>query len=165
VSFRELLASLEQLHAQYARLLELGAAKKDQVIQNRLNELMATTAKESRIIKQIVESERACRQWMKQFQQDMGVRPKLRITLSEIERMVFSVEERQQLAAIRQKLADVTESLKRVNEINQQLIRQSVSFVEFSLDLLADAPEEVTYKNPALDQGKRQWNGMFDTRA
>ncbi|MBW7474996.1 flagellar protein FlgN [Paenibacillus oenotherae] len=166
MSFRQLMETLEQLHLLYTELYELGLVKKDQVVKNQINDLTATIAKESKVLKQISENETVRRQTLIELQREMGVRPKLYITLTEISRMLFSVEDKQELGGIQGKLTEIVAALKPLNELNQHLIQQSVALLEFSLDLLVGSPtEEVTYQNPAMHNGKQNRNGLFDTRA
>ncbi|CAH1193016.1 hypothetical protein PAECIP111893_00369 [Paenibacillus plantiphilus] len=166
MSFRQLMETLEQLHSLYIELYELGLMKKEQVVKNQINDLTATIAKESKVLKQISENETVRRQTLIELQREMGVRPKLYITLTEISKMLFSVDDKQELGQIQSKLSETVAALKPLNELNQHLIQQSVALLEFSLDLLVGSPtEEVTYQNPALHNGKQNRNGLFDTRA
>jgi hypothetical protein len=53
------------------------------------------------------------------------------------------------LTSYREELIRIVSELRSANELNQQLLEQSLSFVNMSLDLLTDSPEDdFIYKKP-----------------
>jgi flagellar biosynthesis/type III secretory pathway chaperone len=71
--------------------------------------------------------------------------------------------EKVKLTEIFSQLADIIEKIKEKNELNQQLIYQSLQFVNFSLSLFRPKQETVTYgppngKQPQLTQSTSMFN-------
>ncbi|MNY67586.1 hypothetical protein D3C86_2052050 [compost metagenome] len=55
--------------------------------------------------------------------------------------------------------------LKKANELNQKLIEQSLTFIDYSLDLLVGRPnQEFTYHHPADKGYTSNRSGLFDAR-
>lgn len=164
-AFRELIETLESMLQLYKALNGIALSKKDQLIQSRIDELTASVAQESRLIKQIAELEPIARSAAVKLQRELGLRPKLKITLTELGKMVFHSNDKLQLARLQEELAAVTDQLRNSNEFNQRLLRQSMEYVDFSLDVMYGAPdEEVTYKKPTLQPQGQKRSGLFDIR-
>ncbi|MFC7373032.1 flagellar protein FlgN [Fictibacillus iocasae] len=76
-----------------------------------------------------------------------------------------SGSERERLSSLQHELSQNYQSLKEVNELNQQLLQQSLQFVNMSLSTLLPEKEPVTYTKP---QGKRYGSAgasLFDSKA
>ncbi len=165
-AFRELIETLESMLHIYKALGVIALEKKDHIIQNRVTELTSCTAKETKLLKEISELDAAVRSASIRLQRDLGFRPKIKMTLTELGKLVFQADEKQELAALQTELAEAADRLRKANELNQQLLQQSIEFVSFSLDVMYGAPdEEVVYKKPTLQPQGQKRNGLFDTRA
>lgn len=70
-----------------------------------------------------------------------------------------------ELAELHEDLRKVTQELKTVNELNQQLTHQSLQYVNMSLDMLLPQEQNATYGNPAGTKEKKQTRSMFDSKA
>lgn len=70
-----------------------------------------------------------------------------------------------ELVNIHENLLKVTQELKAVNELNQQLTHQSLQYVNMSLDMLLPQEQTATYGNPAGTKEKKQSRSMFDSKA
>lgn len=74
--------------------------------------------------------------------------------------------ERAMLEKLRDDLSAVLSELKNVNQLNEQLAKQSLQFVHVMLNMLMPQPKEVNYRKPnvassAYDGG----SSLFDSRA
>lgn len=166
MAFRELVQTLESMLLIYNTLLKIALQKKDHIIQNEITELTACNSQESKLLKLISEHEATVRSASIRLQRELGVRPKLKITLSEIVKMVFNPNDKQELTKLQSDLALAVDQLKKANELNQQLLQQSIEFVGFSLDVMYGVPdEEVVYKKPTTQVSSQKRTGIFDTRA
>ena len=88
-------------------------------------------------------------------------------TLAEIKEWA-TAEEREQLDALQQRLLTEIHALKRQNELNQQLIEESLRFVNLSLDLMVPYQEDISYKRPNEhneDQPYDTGRSLFDSKA
>ncbi|RFB11034.1 flagellar protein FlgN [Bacillus sp. HNG] len=72
---------------------------------------------------------------------------------------------RSKLEEIHEELVKVTQDLKSLNDLNQQLTHQSLQYVNMSLDMLLPQEQNAGYGNPAGTKGKKQTRSMFDSKA
>ncbi|WP_059049979.1 flagellar protein FlgN [Paenibacillus senegalimassiliensis] len=166
MSVQLLIDSLTQLDAGYVDLLQLMEEKKQTILSRNFDELVRILNRESKLLKQIDEQEQRLLDAAQQFLKEKGIKSQLELTVSEILRLVFDPEEKSQLEQIRQQLGQRLTELKRVNELNQALIQQSLSFIDFSLNLMiGNEEDEVTYSPPTTQDKKAASRRMFDTRA
>ena len=157
---------LEQLNVLHRKLLSMGEQKREVLIANQVNEFAVFVNQESKLLKQVAETEAAWRAAIIQFVEANGLKPTPSFTVTEIMKLVFNAEDRQALSDAHQALMETITLLKDMNAVNQQLIEQSLSFINYSLDLyMGDSGQDVVYRNPAqagsTQSGKRR---VFDTR-
>jgi flagellar biosynthesis/type III secretory pathway chaperone len=87
-------------------------------------------------------------------------------TLREVIQSVNQPELKQKLIEQQRELTKLLEELRRVNELNQQLIRQALAFIDYSIGLAVDDPaEDIVYQHPQKTNASGGRNGIFDTRA
>jgi len=87
-------------------------------------------------------------------------------TLREVIQSVNQPELKQKLIDQQLELSQLLGELRRVNELNQQLIRQALAFIDYSIGLAVDDPaEDIVYQHPQKNPGGGGRNGIFDTRA
>lgn len=167
MSIREVIGRLEQMNGIHAQLLELGLDKKQVLIDNRVDELAIIMNRESKLLKQVADHERHWIQAMADFLLEKGYKPNPSITISEITRLIFNTEDKKALVQAQQQLLDTIEQLKGVNALNQQLIVNSLAFIDYSIDLLTDnSTGDSIYQNPAKPRaGNMKRNGFFETKA
>jgi len=164
-AFQLLISQLRQLLLIYRALFTLADEKKRAIIHNEIDIINALTMKETKALKPLPELETAIRNQLTKLQRDLGFRPKLKMTLSELSKMLIIPEEKQELAELQVAIEDISTKLSKTNELNQQLILQSLEYVHFSLDVLCGPPDdEVTYKRPAVNTDIQKRAGIYDTR-
>lgn len=163
--FRELLDRLQQLLAIYQELVLVAQDKKTSIIQNQIEEINIATMKETKLIKPVPELETGIRAHMTKLQRELGFRPKLKMTLSELAQLLTNPDEKQLITNVHRELGSVSGELQRANELNQQLIQQSLQYVHFSLDVLCGPEEEeLTYKRPTMNQEPLKRTGIYDAK-
>ncbi|WP_136607142.1 flagellar protein FlgN [Paenibacillus dokdonensis] len=161
-----LIESLVRLNDEHKLMLNLAQDKKNAVMNNDIDSLIQILNYESRYMKKIeqLESERQENCYI--FLREKGIKSLLKLNLTELLRLVFDPQEKQQLKDIQLELANTLHELKQINDLNQQLISQALAFVDYSLDLLgATSGEEPTYTHPAGKSGNSNRSGLFDARA
>ena len=147
-------------------MLQLMEEKKQTILGRNFDEMVRILQRESKMLKQIEEEEQRLLAAAQQFLKSKGIKSQLELTVSEILRLVFDPEEKRQLEHIRQQLGQRLADLKGANELNQALIQQSLSFIDFSLNLMIGNEEaEATYSPPTAQDKKTASRRMFDTRA
>jgi flagellar biosynthesis/type III secretory pathway chaperone len=166
LSIQEVIRSLESLNDTHETLLELGEQKKQVLIRNQVNELTQITNQESKLMKQVTEQEQ---QWLgntSKFLEEKGYKPNAAMTMSELVKLVFKAEEKQALLDVQHKLMQTIEKLKEMNALNQQMIEQSLSYIDYTLDLMTGAPDQdMFYQKPSQQTQKSKGKGFFDTKA
>ncbi|MFU1796314.1 flagellar protein FlgN [Paenibacillus azoreducens] len=166
MSIQALIDTLDRLNDLHVELLQVAEMKKQAVIHNRYEDITAALTKESRLLKSVKELEEQCYQEGQAFIAGKGIKSKLRLTISEISRLVFEPEEKARLIEVQRELTSNLEELKRVNSHIQDLIQQSLSYIDFSLNLMVGAmDDEATYSHPEQHSRGIQRSGLFDTRA
>lgn len=165
MSVQLLIESLTQMDELYVGLLDIMEQKKQAILNRNYDELVRTLSRESKMVKTIEEREKHLVTSAQAFLQSKGIKSQLELTISEILRLVFDPEEKQQLDDVRKKLGDHLVESKRVNALNQELITQSLSFIDFSLNLMIGGEDDdTTYSPPKAQDRKPVMRSMFDTR-
>lgn len=164
-TFQKLVDQLMQLLSAYEQLLSIAQEKKVSIIHNKIEEVNVATKKESRLVQPISELESTIRGYMTAIQRELGLRPKLKLTLSDLIKIFTKPDEKLVLLDVKNKLATVAVELQHANELNQQLIQQSLEYVNFSLDVLCGPEEEeVTYQRPTYQQQPKKRTGLYDAK-
>jgi flagellar biosynthesis/type III secretory pathway chaperone len=161
----DIVTVLNQMSELHEQLYVLGTQKKDALIANDVDTITQITQKETRLMKQIAELDKLRSNAVVYFLQEKGLRPQTNMTMSDLLKVVFKAEEKQQLSDAQSRLLAVLEQLKEQNERNRQLIEQSLAFINYSLDLVTGGDEDPVYHNPKADMNRMKRTGYFDTRA
>ncbi|AIQ49714.1 flagellar biosynthesis protein FlgN [Paenibacillus sp. FSL R7-0273] len=158
----ELLERLDETHLQ---MLDLAAVKKQAIMDNKVDGLIDIMNRESKLMKLIGQLEEKRGEAAYTFLQGVGIRSNLNLNLTELSRLVFDPEDKSRLQQIQHKLSDTLHRLKKANELNQKLIEQSLTFIDYSLDLLVGRPnQDFTYHHPADKGYNSNRPGLFDAR-
>lgn len=153
----------DELHRQ---LIEAGNDKKQAIIANDVERLAAVMNRENRLLKQVAETEALRQGAAEDFLREKGIRSQLQLTVTEMTRLVFNPEEKTELLDVQRQLMDRLTELKELNQINRELIEQSLAFIDYSLNLLVSRPEDdMLYQNPNQPSTAGKVRSMFDTRA
>jgi flagellar biosynthesis/type III secretory pathway chaperone len=156
----------EQKNA-HNQLLEIAAQKKDALVGNHVDLLNQLVHKEARLVKQISELEDKRQFEMNRFIVSKGYRIDPNLTVSDMLKLVFKAEDKLTLQNLQSELLEIIDKLKEANAINQQLIEQSLQFIDYSLDLLTGSDDgDAVYQHPAQVQSSSSTRrGVFDTKA
>jgi flagellar biosynthesis/type III secretory pathway chaperone len=77
-----------------------------------------------------------------------------------------SKPEGKMLLSLREEINEQLSELKRVNQLNQELVHSSLQFVNYSLDLLMPRPQTINYNKPTnKGQTEQVKRSMFDSKA
>lgn len=166
MAIQQLIDSLHELNEAHQNMLVSGEAKRTAIVANDIEKLIGIMNQESKLIKQIsiLEERRlaACQAFLK----EKGIKSLLNLNISELIRLVFDPDEKAALKQVQSALSWTLQELKRLNDLNQKLIEQSLSYVDYSLDLLgAREEQDSTYQHPASKSSVQQKTGFFDARA
>lgn len=159
-----LITELNEEYAVYEKLLEVSMEKTSAIISNNLDRLKDTTDKEQYLVDVVTGMENTRRGTMKNIASV--------INKNENELRIVDVAEflkgqpifREPLLEINEKLGKLAKKLKEVNSHNQNLINESLSMIEYNINLLQNlnrAPETAEYSKDMF----RQKGGYQDRMA
>lgn len=166
MSIQQVVDSLDSLYEVHQEMLGISKHKQEAIVNNDVEKLIEVMNQESRCVKQIEqlegEREKACQD----FLLEKGIKSQLQLTVTELTRLAFDPVDKKALQDAQAKLSSTLNELKRLNELNQKLIEQSLVFIDYSLELLGGREDqEVTYQHPGGKSGGVKKPGLFDTRA
>ncbi|MBA2942411.1 flagellar protein FlgN [Paenibacillus sp. CGMCC 1.16610] len=164
MSVQKLIQTLDALSVIHSRLLELGEQKKKYIIKNDIDALMKCANTESRLIKEIAEIEKQRIHATNYILLERGLKLNPHITVSELAKIVTNINDKQSLIAASGQLSELLLRLKEINELNQQLISQSLQFIDYSLDLIGGSDDDIIYHN-SKQQSTLNKRSLFDTKA
>lgn len=166
MSIQPLLETIDKLQEAHEALLELAKVKTPVLVSNDIDQLNMIVNRENKWVRSIAEANQQRLQLVGTYLITRGYNPNPKITVSDLIKVIFKAEEKQALSHAQQKLLATIKELKECNYINQQLIEQSLSFIDYSIDLVLGAPEDdVVYQNPNLQAYGTKRPGIFDTKA
>ena len=118
------------------------------------------------LVKKVAVADEARINGVYSFLQEKGIRSQLNLTITEITRLIFDLEEKNQLVALQTKLHDRLIQLKELNAVNKDLIEQSLTFIDYSMNLIVNQPEDhMIYHDPSKQKLDMPNRNYFDTRA
>lgn len=164
-SVKSIVQSLVQLTTLHEQLITCAEDKKDAIIRNDVDQVSAIMHKETKVVKHVQSIELELQDHIGEYLQGKGIRSKLKLTISEVSRLVFDAEERELLSSERDRLVETINQLKRLNERNQDLIKQSLSFIDFSLNIYMGVEDDGFYTPDPAQMALKKNARLFDSRA
>ncbi|HZG78000.1 MAG TPA: flagellar protein FlgN [Paenibacillus sp.] len=163
---QRLIAALEKLKDIHEELIGLAERKREALVKNAVEEVSAIAGKENKLVRAIEEQLAEQADATNGFFRAKGFQPTRAVTVTELSRMVTDPKEKEALLAARDRLSETVAVLKKKNDLNQQLIEQSLAFINYSIDLVIGPDDEPMYRNPNQQQayGTKR-SGYFDSKA
>lgn len=153
---QELIATLNSENAEYEKLLELSKRKAGVIAERNIAELEAITDEEQSVVSRInrldSKREEVTKDIANVINKDVET---LKLSVL-IELMYKQPNEQRALAEIHDKLKETVRRVKRLNESNAEIIRQSLEMVQFDLNLMQSmrqAPQTNNYGPGAVSVG------------
>ncbi|MCU6792947.1 flagellar protein FlgN [Paenibacillus sp. WQ 127069] len=167
MAFQALIQTMTAFNDVHDALCELAEEKKQVLIHNDVERLTQIVAKENKLIKQLGELDQQRLKVIGEFLMEKGYKPNPKVTVSDLTKIIFNMEEKKTLLALQKQLLGTIRKLREMNQLNQQLIEHSLSFIDYSLDLIVGPPDdEAFYHKPQHNaRGNNKRLGIFDTRA
>ncbi|CAM4476866.1 hypothetical protein FHS16_004709 [Paenibacillus endophyticus] len=165
MSVSQIIDTLQQQYKLYEQLLEIEIKKKALIMKNDVLPLNVLTQKEKLLAANAEKLEQQRVLLTVRYIKEIGFRIRSGV-LSELIKAVTIPNEKEELTLMHGKLAKLLTELKQTNDLNQQLIQQSLDFLDFSIGLMVDDPnEDLVYKHPMNQQAGNRRNKIFDSRA
>ncbi|SHI38555.1 flagellar protein FlgN [Lutispora thermophila] len=149
----KIILSLEKENNVYKELLSISKKKKDVIIDNKIDELDSIIKMEGNLVLEISKLEDEREKAVDELAKELGCDGK---ELS-ISYLCSKLEDRRvvDLKKIADNIGKTLSELKEINDLNGKLIEQSLEYVNFSINLVADIMEE---------QGSFRGNSLFDAK-
>jgi flagellar biosynthesis/type III secretory pathway chaperone len=164
MSIQSLIETMDRLVQIHLFLLDLSEQKKDVLIKNQVDKLNKIVNKETSLIKEITLLDKQRIEYISEFLVQKGYRPNPSITVGDLIKLVVAIEDKRALEEKQRALLGTIFKLKKLNQLNAQLIEHSLAFIEYSLDLVLGPPEDdMIYHKPSHQQSTKR-SGMFDSR-
>jgi Mg2+ and Co2+ transporter CorA len=165
MSVQPIITILEKLEKMHKSLLEHAYRKTELVKNNDMDELDQMLKIEQSHVAAIEQLESQRQQKVVEYFQSKGIEVSSVPTITELLEAVEDEEERQKLADVRNRLLKLVENLKIQNDLNQQLIFNSLQLVNITLNMLRPQPEEFNYSEKTVRSGNVLRKSMFDSQA
>lgn len=149
MALTDLFENLDNLLKLHQALYTLAVEKKAVLIKGDIHQLTDITHTEQKLIKAVQATETQRIALVQQLYRENGISLSDG-TLEELIKIWRGLEEKNRLKHYREELIRIVTELRRANELNQQLLEQSLSFVNLSLELITDTPEDdFIYQHPS----------------
>ncbi|NOU95083.1 flagellar protein FlgN [Paenibacillus sp. LMG 31456] len=166
MAFQALIQTMTALNEIHDTLFELAELKKQVLIRNDVEQLTQIVTKENKLVKQIGELDRQRIEVIGQFLIEKGYKPNPKVTVSDLTKIIFNIDDKKALLGLQKQLLGTIRKLRELNQLNQQLIEHSLSFIDYSLDLFVGPPDDdIIYQKPRQSSNGNKRLGIFDTRA
>jgi flagellar biosynthesis/type III secretory pathway chaperone len=159
-TIKEVLTTMIETHETLAAIAEekLEVIKKGDM--DALQSIINREEVSVRIIQQLEgQREKAVKAWAAAFADGSG-----EYRLSDVIKSVPEAEA-EELSAIQNRLAGAVIALRDANDLNQQLLHQSMQWVQLNLNLMQPQTPSVNYGHPKKSQKKTAFQSRIDSRA
>ena len=158
---------LENETVEYKKLVELSEGLKEALIESDVPSVERLTAAQEEVSNGIQSLETQRARVMNDIAVVLNKKPEeLKVSMLE-ESLAGQPALQERLAAVRTELKQTMDELKRVNQTNQVLLRQSMELLEFDLNLfrsMRQAPETANYNKSAVNTGDLLGSRGFDAK-
>lgn len=161
-TIKKLTEILDKEAAIYEALLKLSREKTDLIVQGKVTELESITKVEQSMILQLARLEENREKLVEKLSEELGMDTE-NITVSELER-VLPKDQSEDLAECQNKLTGIFKDLKNSNDLNARLIKNSLDYIDFSVNILSNAGSSGDLygkSGQSNDPGKRN---LFDVK-
>jgi len=155
---------LNKEHGYYKDMLELSKSKKKIIIEGKVAELDKIVKLEQNMIFNIGQLERKREEETAKLSSALGI-GSAQLSVSELAKLL-QPDLKKALEVIQDKLQNVFSELKSVNDINGQLIQQSLEYIDYSINLISGSGMETgsLYEDIGKNKSKQGNKNIFDTK-
>lgn len=159
-----IIKSLENLLALHIKMVEQSHLKTDIIKNGDVEALKLITKEERKSIQLINTLQKELTSHAKLFLEGKG-QPAENPSLSECI-LHADIQKKQNLIELHTQFLEAASSLKKQNDLNQQLLSQSLAFVQVSLDLLSPEMDSYNYERPDRTRPyEQEGRSLFDSNA
>lgn len=156
---------LKEEYGYYKDILEMSKSKKKIITEGKVAELDKIVKLEQNMILNIGQLEKKREEEVSKLCGILGVKNE-KITVSEISKYIQE-EQKKELEKVQSELLEILSELKSVNDINGQLLEQSLEYIDYSINLISGAGMETGSLYEDIGRGKNRSSkkNIFDTKA
>jgi hypothetical protein len=158
-----LLTILEKMVKLQKSLYQIALKKTDILKADDIEALGQLMKDELKHIKAIEMVNREREQIQRQLANELSLRPSA-ITISDLLQSSM-LKDKESLRRVQLELVEQTQGLKEVNEFNQQLLQQSLNFVNLNLDLVFGQQDSGNYTEDTSNEDEQSNRSLFDSKA
>ena len=160
---KELIDTLTEQNNIYQSLLDIASKKKVNIIENNILSLQEFIKEENLLIGRNQRLDRKRIEIFKDISMVLGKNNDL--SLKEIIESIKGQEGEKELIDIREKLLDILPKLKSLNDQNQELIKISMDYIDFSINIIrASGSNSPTYYDSLGNEINASDKKMFDAK-
>lgn len=159
----QLVSIVEEMLHEHETLLALAYEKKEILIQGDMKGLEKVTGQELTLIQRIEALEKQRVAWGHQMAQEKGI-PFEQLTAGKVAELCQDPALAHRMERITDSFARVMKELERVNDLNGQLLRQSLAFVQMTLDAITETPMVTRYHQQGETVPAAPRRHLFDAK-
>lgn len=160
---KELIDTLTEQNNIYQSLLDIASKKKVNIIENNILSLQEFIKEENLLIGRNQRLDRKRIEIFKDISMVLGKNNDL--SLKQIIESIKGQEGEKELIDIREKLLDILPKLKALNDQNQELIKISMDYIDFSINIIrASGGNSPTYYDSLGNEINASDKKMFDAK-
>jgi len=155
----ELVEALDKECDIYSELLEIADKKKQIIIDGKIKELDKITIKEQGLSMTLVRLENIREKIIDNIMLDLNL-----TNIETISELItkLDVKSKVKLNKSKDKLINAIKDIQNKNELNGELIQQSLKYIDFNIEILAGLEEDNKYKATGENPDMIQRKSMFD---
>ena len=159
----KLFGVLKQQISIYESILNLSKKKTDVIVAGKVAELENFVKMEQAIVMRVGKLEQQREEIATQLAQSLGINHSS-FTIMQIAGRLDK-QQQDKLKEYQQKLSNILESLKEVNNLNSKLIQKSLEYIEFSMNIMTSNESSGNeYENKGNTRKIQNTNRLFDAR-
>lgn len=162
MTLHQVVLTLEDLVGIHHELLQISKEKTTFVTKGEVDEFQKLLLKERKLILRLEKAEKARQEAVEQWfsDKDDSIEHK---TITHMLDLITDQQEQTMLANITTDLTEAITTLKRQEQLNHDLLEQSMQFVQMSLNMLSPSIEQMNYGEKK--QTNQRDRSVFDSRA
>lgn len=160
---KELINTLTEQNNIYESLLDVASKKKVAIIENNISLLQEFVKEENLLVGRTQRLDKKRMEIFKDISMVLGKNSDL--SLKEVIEAMKGQEGEKELIDIREKLLDILPKLKSLNDQNQELIKISMDYIDFSINIIrASGGNAPTYYDSLGNEINASDKKMFDAK-
>lgn len=166
MSIEAICSTLTKLERMHKSLLELAIKKTEIITVGNIEALDQMLKDEQAHVAAIDKLEQQRQKQVTDYLEAKGLASTDKATVADVIEAAEHQTEKDTLSAVRNRLLQMINDLKKQNDLNQKLVFQSLQFVNFTLDALQPRPEQINYSgNEVRGTNTVAKKSYFDSQA